>query len=252
MRTAGPFYGEFGWELMMWIPWLRYLAKQSPLKIFARPGNEIFYQGLDVTSYEMTLSPKVVHSDCQHVYVRGKRVEAGAYPGNITPHDLPVKFSKSGCPIPPEFSEYVRLGEPGEEYHSCQVALHKRNRQWCSGRNWHFERWRRLQDAADNLAEIGFFHIGKSGTSLMVGHEIGDQLQKLRKSKLCIGASSGPMHMAALCGTPLVVWSGNPGKDRERYDRLWNPFNVKVYWVGDTWDPEPEQVLEKVKEALSA
>ena len=68
----------------------------------------------------------------------------------------------------------------------------------------------------------------------------------LSNSRCCFGPSSGPMHLASLCGTPHVVWSIM--YNHIRYTKNWNPHNTPVLFLGEhEWHPEPEYVYEKFK-----
>lgn len=68
-------------------------------------------------------------------------------------------------------------------------------------------------------------------------------------AKVVIGVSSGVMHLAMACGTPVVVWGDERtyfGETLEkRYKHTWNPFNVKVSWING-WHPEPKEILNAV------
>ena len=76
----------------------------------------------------------------------------------------------------------------------------------------------------------------------------------MASSKVVIGPSSGPMHLASLCGTPHVVFSGNSKEraikctNKERYTNLWNPFNTPCTVLdSDDWHPHPDKVIKVVK-----
>jgi ADP-heptose:LPS heptosyltransferase len=52
----------------------------------------------------------------------------------------------------------------------------------------------------------------------------------MRVAKCVLSPSSGPAHLASLCGCPHVVMTDNEykkaikGTNKDRYERLWNPF----------------------------
>src|SRR5437773_4979379 len=57
----------------------------------------------------------------------------------------------------------------------------------------------------------------------------------LQSIKLLAGGSSAPMHLASLCGVPIVVW--RTVRDTEfcdRYLEFWNPHKTPVYIVSDS------------------
>jgi ADP-heptose:LPS heptosyltransferase len=75
-------------------------------------------------------------------------------------------------------------------------------------------------------------------------YPLSDLIQEIRAARLVIGPSSGPMHLASLCGTPHLVWSGNV-RDIPRYRTLWNPFHVSHTMLA-TWQPDVGAVLDSV------
>ncbi len=68
------------------------------------------------------------------------------------------------------------------------------------------------------------------------GEPLGTIMDIIAASTLVAGPSSGPMHLASLCGTPHVVWTIQMqdalwriwGSSRERYEKIWNPFGTPV------------------------
>ena len=76
-----------------------------------------------------------------------------------------------------------------------------------------------------------------------------DTIHMLRTARVLVGTSSGPMHLGALCGTPLVVFSSE--RNRRRYETDWNPFNVPVKFI-PTWHPSVGQVQDAIGEVLNA
>jgi len=64
----------------------------------------------------------------------------------------------------------------------------------------------------------------------------------LRGAGVAIGPSSGPMHLASLCGCPHVTWCDH-SPIRKRYERTWNPFETTCAYLKEP-NPEPETVAE--------
>ena len=80
-------------------------------------------------------------------------------------------------------------------------------------------------------------------------------MDRMARAKLVVGVSSGIMHLAAACGTNIVVWGDRRTYFNEtleqRYKITWNPFNVKVGWLtADDWQPEPKEIIKKIREML--
>ena len=86
------------------------------------------------------------------------------------------------------------------------------------------------------------------------GWKLPDLMNAIASASIVIGQSSGVMHLAVMCGTPVCVWGDdklmNFGESLEiRYKETWNPFGTPVTWVhcDKPWDPEPEWILEALK-----
>ena len=90
----------------------------------------------------------------------------------------------------------------------------------------------------------------------------GDDLRGTPLDKLCdimasaeviVGPSSGPMHLAQQCETPLVTWyPQNPGASKFRYELHWNPFGSEVEFLnpGPNVQPKVAEVVAAVRSFL--
>jgi hypothetical protein len=84
------------------------------------------------------------------------------------------------------------------------------------------------------------------GTDDMRGIGMGKLVDLMASSRLIAGGSSGPMHLAALCGLPHLVWSAPI--NRLRYLRDWNPFGTECLFVDQWgWHPPVEEIEKKLK-----
>ena len=59
---------------------------------------------------------------------------------------------------------------------------------------------------------------------------IKDTVALMNRSKLVIGQSSGPLHLASLSGAKHFVWSEE--YNRIRYEQHWNPHKTSIYFYG--------------------
>jgi len=76
-----------------------------------------------------------------------------------------------------------------------------------------------------------------------------DTVAVINNSKLVVGQSSGPMHLASLCGTPHLVWSEEYNKIR--YTEHWNPFKTKVFFYSQKdWNPDVEVIYKEIIKIL--
>ena len=68
--------------------------------------------------------------------------------------------------------------------------------------------------------------------------------------RLVVGEQSGPLHLAAYGGKPIVIWAPDKSRLVNAFRR--NPFNVKVFVVrDDTTNPPPHEILAAVQRAIS-
>jgi hypothetical protein len=71
------------------------------------------------------------------------------------------------------------------------------------------------------------------------------------------GHSSGPLHLASLCGTPHLVWTNRKtygmGKtSREKYESWWNPLRTPVTVLDSGFDPTVDEVAGLIARQLDA
>ena len=84
--------------------------------------------------------------------------------------------------------------------------------------------------------------------------DLGQTREVLKGIRLVAGGSSAPMHLASLCGLPIVVWWKNSAFDpelRDKYLRLWNPHRAPVFIASEsTFQPAPEDVFSQIIRAF--
>jgi ADP-heptose:LPS heptosyltransferase len=148
------------------------------------------------------------------------------------------------------------------------ILFHPRGRSFGADRNWSPERW----EALIALLRAEGYRLGclglRTATLQVPGNEgdfldlrdrpLSETLDIIASAKAVIGPSSGPMHLASLCGTPHVVWTDNRSyargrSNRDKYESWWNPLKTPVK-VLDAYgfDPPPEIVFENVKRLLDS
>ena len=128
-------------------------------------------------------------------------------------------------------------------------------------RNWSEENWEELcENLGYGREEIGFIGTSDSSIYRQGFYDYRDvPLDKLcdilASAKLVVGPSSGPMHLASLCGTPHLIWTDDKfwgaceGTNRERYETNWNPHGTKAIVLDqDNWQPSVDTVEQAIKE----
>jgi hypothetical protein len=81
---------------------------------------------------------------------------------------------------------------------------------------------------------------------------LSQSLDLIASTRLVVGPSSGPMHLASLCGTAHLVWTDRARyarglTNRIKYEHTWNPHGAQAI-VLDEWgfQPTPEIVAGEI------
>lgn len=219
--------GEFGWELMSWQAKCRFIAKEMGL-----PKERII-----VTSFEGT---NPLYEDF----------------ATFVSHDLP-KRAISWSPKQYRIKGlWHKFGKPTKDTSKYKYLFHARMDSHKASKNCKPELWDSLLMSLPSVikpeecASIGTatdYHIPNTIDERNIGLQ--SLMDLMANCKKVIGQSSGPMHLAALCGTSLLVWADNRtyfGETLEkRYKETWNPFKVHVDYVytGLDWQPKTQDLL---------
>jgi len=211
--------GEFGWELMSWQAKCRYTAKEMGL-------------------------PK------ERVIVRSFEGMAPLYEDFATfeSHSLPKRAISWK---PKQYRIKGSWRKFGNSTYPYRYVFHARGDPHKSAKNCGLDFWnhlgRLLPSYCVSIGSRVDIHI--PGTLDARGIPLQELMDLLGSCKKVIGQSSGPMHLAALCGAPLVVWADNRTYFSEtlekRYKETWNPFQVPVDYIytGLDWKPTITEVM---------
>lgn len=259
---AGPFVGEFGWELFFWQGFVRKLARQyDKTVVIGRPLNKALYtdfcneyipfepESWDTDAHRCNNSkdPTDLINSIKHThYMTGKfdvfRLFNIIYTDRlIDPNN--IFFNNQ------EFIKYTS----DTDNRGYDVIFHCRNKETGNHRNWSYEKWEELKDMLPKDISIGC--IGNSEAFYI------DETDDLREipldklisifnnSKLIVGPSSGPMHLASLCGLKHLVWSNS--RNINRYQHDWNPLQTNcIIHTDGMWNPEVEVISNLVQENI--
>jgi len=223
--TFVPWYGELGWEIMSWVPFCRKMA--------------IDYDRILVSSFG-EMAP--LYADFVTEFRPHDKTGRGL--------DYPKMYRVDGS--------YHQYGRPENAAIAQEILIHARGIRRKSSIN--YKRWPEFVKQFMAVPEsIGF--IGSELDQYVRGcfdfRRIGLQklMDRIAKAKIVVGVSSGIMHLAAACGTDIVVWGDSRTYFSEtleqRYKVTWNPFDVKVGWIkADDWQPEPKEIIKKMEQML--
>jgi hypothetical protein len=250
--VAGSWVGELGWEIMSWQGYLRKLAVEYEEVIVCAPtGHECFYSDF---SHQYIAYDHNGMRDCwwtrkgtaDHSAINAQLDALGGT--RVTPARIPIEEQK-----------FIQFGDTARG-EMTDVLVHARASFGTRpGHTWPVEHWGSVLEALSRaglrVAAIGSL----DGAMCPVGalDWRGMAMQKLMDTmaatRLVVGPSSGPMHLASLCGTPHLVWtdrvwySAIRANNRKRYETLWNPLSTPCR-ILDTqgWVPLPSTVLEEI------
>ena len=264
--VAGPWIGEFGWEIFAWQGYIRALSRKfDKTTVICNSGTEHFYSDFSeqIINFDTSFGPRDsfyqqgvdITRLSKHVFIENKNKISGKvtlFPPRrigfppVTSYEEVVDFgSYSVAP------EYIQFGK--ETHKKYDYIFHIRNREDVRPQdNWSIKRWENLRSLLPQNSRIAC--IGKSKASSII--EGVDDLRDIPLKELCdiiatasfvFGPSSGPMHLSSICATPHIVWSIPSNKDR--YVKNWNPLKTPVLFLGDhDWNPTAEYVYDRFVE----
>lgn len=252
---AGPWVGEFGWEIASWNPSIRHIAKDyDHVTVETQPGSEYLYEFAD----EIIVNPHLPNSFDMY---KGKTSKPAFRPSADTKSIGPMWFWRThgkfefravqgivaASQIHPK--EWRKLGTE-EPKHVADVLCAFRGPKRFKNKVVHEKEYpkdqcielvERLLDAGYSVACYGGTdNLYVDGTIDIRGMELSELCGALTAAKVAVGPSSGTLHLASVCGTPHVTWYGRGGVvSMKRYISHWNPFNTPVTFI-DVPPPGPE------------
>jgi hypothetical protein len=260
---AGPWIGEFAWEIFCWHGFLRKLAKRYDRVIVAcRTGHDLLYRDFadDIINYD----PEHNETDMwknrrepnQHNFHR--YYTDGLQRVTVVHHDT----YRARWWVDEAWNarqNFVSFGE-ADGTPRFDVLMIVRNTAKCNTtfRNWPKEH---ATQFANRMRSMGY-RVGCVGTSDAALHIHGttdyrdlplDKLaQIMANSRVIVGPQSGPIHFGSLCLLPQVCWQTKP-EHATRTQEHWNPFKVPVltipsdisYWKKrKLWLPSVEVIVQ--------
>lgn len=258
---AGPYVGEFGYELMTWQAGVRKMARQFKRRVIScRESSAALYQDF-ATDFIFTGESveRCARRCADDIGKEAKReIKRRKRPGDEwidARHLGDGKFIRYGKNDPEKGFDIV--------YHARMTPKSKLGNLSLE-RNWPKRKWESLADRVYDRTNWTVCWIGLSSEAIwvegrgvnMLDAPLDQVMDVLASSRLIVGPSSGPMHLAALCGCPSLVWcrvNGNvPPRGTtlgERYRTKWNPFRTPVSLI-DGYDVDDDVVFDRIKDLL--
>lgn len=277
---AGPWVGEFGWEVFAWQAYVRKIAENyDHVTVCSRPDRKFLYE-----DFINDFVPFIPSSDASSMWAcYGMNADEFADftpPGDVDWLDprkvLPEIFQKRRQL--PNLTVLEKFTPPGQKFiqyrgfteyapvEKFDIVIHAANRTdakaekaWAP-KNWPIEHWNTFVKAFSN-SNLNIACVGRpdqahaiEGVQDLRGLPLREVANILGKCRLCVGCSDGLLNFAALCGTPRLIWSpgGTEGeKNIDRHTRCWNPFNAPAKMlIHKTWQIPPEIVIKAAREML--
>lgn len=250
--VAGSWTGELGWELMSWQGYLRKLAVDYEEVVVCAPtGHEPLYADFSTQyiAYDHTGM-----RDCwwtrkgtaDHTVINAQLDALGGT--RVIPRRISIEEQK-----------FIQFGDTARG-ELTDVLIHARSSFGTRpGHSWPIEHWESVLEglcrANLKAAAIGSMDgaLCPAGALDWRGIKMQQLMDNMAATRLVVGPSSGPIHLASLCGTPHLVWTDQVRysviqvNNRKRYETLWNPFCTPCR-VLDTqgWAPLPSFVLAEI------
>lgn len=256
---AGPWLGEFGWELLSWQGFVRAQSRHYERTVVYCPaGREALY-----ADFASQIIPHVFKgtSETDRMKEPAVMAEALASARALLPADADLLAPPLGFQ-PVHRQEFVAYGKRKPELET-DILFHPRGRTFGAYRNWDTDKW---QDLISRLSAAGY-RLGclgvRSATAPVEGSfadyrdkPLAETLDVIASARLVLGPSSGPMHLASLCRTPHLVWTdrGRHARghtNRYKYESWWNPLKTRALVLDEHgFDPPVDAVLAEVDRFL--
>lgn len=235
---AGPWHGEFGWELCGWNPAVRRVAEAYDRVVVASHcGSEYLYEFADefvpLEAYGWSMwtgQPRkpVPNPPRADRYLHPREVLGAG--GARLDKEFSRAWRRLAPPKPVRVADVLCAFRPPKRHISKPQA----NAMKCYPAEMCEELIGLLLSCGLSVACYG----GPDnwcfpGAADMRGLPLADQCSALAAAKCAVGPSSGTMHLASLCGCPHVTWyapATHPGLHR-RYELDWNPFGTRVRFL---------------------
>ena len=270
---AGPWIGEFGWELFVWHGFLRHMAtKFDHVTIACRTGHDLLYADFadNIIYYDPEIEETDMwknHKESNHHNFFQYYASPDGTPNTMIVHNDVFQSRWWLDELWRKRQDFNSFGVHNNliEY---DVLLIVRNTNKCrSGfRNWpvghatHFVNV--LRGAGLTVACVGKKDsaLWIPGTTDCRDCSLETLARVMAHSRVIVGPQCGPIHFATLCLLPQVCWQTH-SEHAHRVKVDWNPFKVPVatlpspndtYWRGrKVWTPPMDALVTETIQMLN-
>ena len=249
---AGPFAGEFGWELMQWQGFVR--ARRPPydqVHVLTYPGRDYLYEGCHVHHHEIDLRSAGYRYGSLSAHEARKMVETKVAEIGLKDYDIFDPFLLCTRYHKAIWGQEFRLfEEPPISGKPYDVIFHFRAVQ------------KEGPDIYKNYSPASADELVKRcldrGLSIgCIGHpsysycpanchdyrsiDLRETVAAISSARAVAGENSGPMHLANLCGKATILWAQDQW--RIDYSLRWNPFRVPIYIAANSSCQPPQELV---------
>jgi len=246
---AGPWVGEFGWELMMWQGHIRTMAKEfDEVIVSARPGHEYLYEDFSTLFVPVVCGNNTDGYMCSGFRYNNIHLEYITSNDTFFPAKQYTSWDAAGNTYEFDEQTFIKYGVPLEDKH-YDIIFHARNtdKHKTGYRNFDKDKWNQLSAMFPGHKKVSVgtttaaFHI--DDTDDLRDISLKDLSDVFASSTMIVGPSSGPMHLASLCGLHHIVIT--PAFNIDRYNKYWNPLHTSCDIIVDSdWNPPVEKVRD--------
>lgn len=260
---AGPWVGEFGWELCWWNPMIRAYAENFEHVIVAAPESSRYLY--EFATEFIPLKTEGWRFAEGRLLTKVPRICNGSKV--LNPADLWEELGLQECDalrsgestLTPK--KWRCLAPPGAARPVADVLCAFRPEKIIGdrlvrGKDYPVEQCeeliRLLLAAGLSVACYGGFdNYWFEGTEDLRGRPLEMQCSALSAAKCAVGPSSAPLHLASLSGCPHVTWSRISQEIVVRYATHWNPFQTPGCFIVDA-EPSPAEVVREALQTIGA
>ncbi len=253
---AGPFVGEFGYELCGWQAGLRKLAsKYERVVVVCRPAMQPLYADF---AHSFIDAPSGERTNCLRCGDVGVSEVNRQIASMVSEGDF---WLKPRLFLPREQS-FIQFGRWRPSSYDILIHARASTKFRTARRNYPPKEWevflKKGRKYGWRVASVGSpdgaMHV--PGTTDLRGISLHELFDVMASADLIVGPTSGPIHLAALCGLPQVTWGrfgplgahkrfrAEKWREEDRVREHWNPFNTLVDLTEQP--PEPKKLKVRV------
>jgi len=276
---AGPYFGELGWEVGVWVPYVNFLAQKYGFDeriVYCQKGRGALYPfATEVKEFDAGDASQFSNSNWLDAPNRaavaqfrttlaGAAGVADAYCKHCTwvKHVYGDWFNRlSSFPLQ---RTPVRYRSSIMSPQDLAVVLAYRHLDRGKDKNTDIEQLNAICEFVDSCGLIPVVcgvsrgkddalpRLHLKAANVVNQTTLGQLVDYYSAAKAVVGPSTGTMHLAAACGVPHVTWGGGTrGKEcKARYLGKWNPFKTWCRYLGCEWKPNMDAVITAVREAI--